>query len=214
VGPEKLADQLRELEQRKQELGFETLAEELAELVGITTEGLDRTSRLVTDLRDFAAPRAGGEGVVDVRLGPQSTLQLVRHVAQRGGVTLEADLPEGVPRVTGDSRALNQVFLNLLKNAIEALEGTGGTVRVRLRHGEGAVTVEVEDDGPGIDPALRNRLFEPFVTSHPAGRGTGLGPPISLRIVQECGGSLEVRSEPGHGTCFTVRLCAEAEDAG
>jgi signal transduction histidine kinase len=87
-------------------------------------------------------------------------------------------------------------------------------VRVRLRRGEGAVTVEVEDDGPGIDPALRDRLFEPFVTSKPAGRGTGLGLPISRRIVQEGGGSLEVRSEPGRGTCFVVKLRAEGEDAG
>jgi signal transduction histidine kinase len=129
-------------------------------------------------------------------------------------VVVEADLPEGAPRVHGDPRALNQVFLNLLKNAVEALEGTGGTLRVRLRHEEGSVTVEVEDDGPGIDPALRERLFEPFVTSKAPGRGTGLGLPISRRIVQECGGSIEVRSEPGRGTCFTVRLCAEAEDAG
>jgi signal transduction histidine kinase len=211
---EKLAGQLRELERRKAELGFETLAGELSELVGITTEGLDRTSRLVSDLRDFAAPRAGGRGVVEVRHGLESTLQLVRHSAQRVGVALEADLPEGSVRALGDARALNQVFLNLLKNAVEALEGSGGTVRVRLRRGESTVTVEVEDDGPGIDPALRERLFEPFVTSKPAGRGTGLGLPISRRIVQECGGSLEVRSEPGHGTCFTVSLRAEGEDAG
>jgi signal transduction histidine kinase len=210
----KLRDQLRELDRRKQELGFETLAEELAELVGITTEGLDRTSRLVADLRDFAAPRAGQDGFADVRHGLASTLQLVRHAAQRERVVVEADLPEGAPRVHGDPRALNQVFLNLLKNAVEALEGTGGTLRVRLRHEEGSVTVEVEDDGPGIDPALRERLFEPFVTSKAPGRGTGLGLPISRRIVQECGGSIEVRSEPGRGTCFTVRLCAEAEDAG
>jgi signal transduction histidine kinase len=211
---EKLAGQLGELERRKAELGFETLAGELSELVDITTEGLDRTSRLVSDLRDFAAPRAGGNGVADVRHGLESTLQLLRHAAQRAGVAFETHLPEGSVRALGDARALNQVFLNLLKNAVEALEGTGGTVAVRLRQGEGAVTVEIEDDGPGIDPALRERLFEPFVTSKPAGRGTGLGLPISRRIVQDCAGSLEVRSEPGRGTCFTVTLRAEGEDAG
>jgi signal transduction histidine kinase len=71
------------------------------------------------------------------------------------------------------------------------------------------VAVDVEDDGPGIDPALRERLFEPFVTSKAAGRGTGLGLPISRRIVQGCGGTLDVRSELGRGTCFTVRLRGE-----
>jgi signal transduction histidine kinase len=212
--PEKLAAQVRELERRKAELGFETLAGELTELVGITTEGLDRTSRLVSNLRDFAAPRAGGRGVADVHHGLESTLQLVRHAAQGAGVTIEADLPQGIPRVLGDARGLNQVFLNLLKNGVEALEGSGGTLRVRLRREGDTVKVEIEDDGPGIDPALRERLFEPFVTSKPAGRGTGLGLPISRRIVGECGGTLEVRSEPGRGTCFTVTLRAEGEDAG
>jgi signal transduction histidine kinase len=211
---EKLAEQLAELERRKTELGFETLSGELTELVGITTEGLDRTSRLVTELRDFAAPRAGGGGVVDVGLGLESTLQLLGHAAQRARVTFKREIPGGSVRALGDARALNQVFLNLLKNAIEALEGTGGTVHVRLRQGESAVTVDIEDDGPGIDPALRERLFEPFVTSKPAGRGTGLGLPISRRIVQECGGTLEMRSEPGRGTCFTVTLRAEGGDAG
>jgi signal transduction histidine kinase len=211
---EKLAGQLRELERRKADLGFETLAGELSELVAITTEGLDRTSRLVTDLRDFAAPRAGGNGIVDVRQGLASTVQLLSHAAQQGRVGFQLDLPEGSIRALGNARALNQVFLNLLKNALEALEGTGGTVGVRLRQEGSAVAVEIEDDGPGIDPSLRERLFEPFVTSKPAGRGTGLGLPISRRIVQECGGSLEVRSEPGRGTCFTVTLRAEGEDAG
>jgi len=211
---EKLGEQIQDLERRKAEVGFETLAAELAELVGITNEGLDRTSRLVSDLRDFAAPRAGGAGIADARRGVESTLQLVRHEAQEVGVRLESDVPEGIPRVVGDARALNQVFLNLLKNGVEALEGTGGTVRVRMRRGVGTVTIEVEDDGPGIDPALRDRLFEPFVTSKAAGRGTGLGLPISRRIVQEFGGSLELCSGSGRGSCFRVTLRAEGEDAG
>ena len=171
--PSKLAAQLQELERQKSEVGFEALADELAELVTITTEGLDRTSRLVGELRDFSAPRAGSSGVADVRVGLLSTLQLVAHTAQRAGVRLERDLPEGSWRVHGDGRGLNQVFLNLLKNAIEALEGSGGAVQVRLRREGDHVAVDVEDDGPGIDPALRERLFEPFVTSKPAGRGNG-----------------------------------------
>ena len=210
----KLDAQLRELERRKAEIGFETLAGELSELVAITTEGLDRTSRLVSDLRDFAAPRAGGAGIADARRGLESTLQLVRHEAQRAGVRLEVDIPEGMPRVHGDPQGLNQVFLNLLKNAVEALEGSGGSVRVRMRRGESTVAIEIEDDGPGIDPALRDRLFEPFVTSKPAGRGTGLGLPISRRIVQESGGSLELVPSAGRGSCFRVTLRAEGEDAG
>jgi signal transduction histidine kinase len=206
--PDKLVAQLRELERQKAEVGFEALADELAELVTITTEGLDRTSRLVGELRDFSAPRAGSTGIADVRSGLASTLQLVAHAAQRAGVRLEADLPEGSWRVQGDGRGLNQVFLNLLKNGIEALEGTGGTVRVRLRREGDHVAVDVEDDGPGIDPALRERLFEPFVTQGKKG-GTGLGLAVARRFVEDHGGSLELLPAPpppARGATFRIAL--------
>lgn len=214
--PDKLPQQLRDLESKKDELGFDTVAEELAELVGITTEGLDRTQRLVGDLRDFASPRSGGQGTSDVAAGLESTLALLKHAAQDAHVELEAELPPGIPRAMGDAQELNQVFLNLLKNGIEALETNGGRIRVRLSApGEGdSVRVEIEDDGPGVDPSVQANLFEPFVTSKPAGKGTGLGLSISQRIVREHGGEISVRSEPGAGTCFTVDLRAEGADAG
>jgi signal transduction histidine kinase len=210
---EKLASQLADLERLLAEVGVERVAAELAELVAIATEGLDRTERLVAELRDFASPRVGGEGAADLCACLSSTLALLRHAAEAAGVKVEADLPEGLPRARGHARALNQVFLNLLKNALDALEGSEGRVRVRLREEGGALAVDVEDDGPGIDPALRERLFEPFVTSKPAGKGTGLGLSISRRIVSECGGTIEVREAPGRGACFTVRVPAESEPA-
>ena len=210
--PEKLPQQLEELEQKKAELGFEEAAEELGELVSITTEGLDRTQRLVGDLRDFAAPRAGSDGVADVRSGVESTLALLKHAAHEARVEIEADLPVGLPRVCGNAQELNQVFLNLLKNALEAFDGAGGKVHVRATEDGEFVCVEFEDDGPGIDPAVRDRLFEPFVTSKEAGKGTGLGLSISRRIVREHGGDVSVESKPGAGTCFTVRLRAEGSD--
>ncbi|MDH3685560.1 MAG: ATP-binding protein, partial [Myxococcales bacterium] len=211
--PAKLPQQLEELDARKAELGFDEAADELAELVGITTEGLDRTQRLVADLRDFAAPTAGSDSVADLKTGLQSTLALLKHAAQVARVEIVTDFPEGLPRVCGNARALNQVFLNLLKNALEAFDGAEGMVHVRLREDGDAVLVEFEDNGPGIDPAVSERLFEPFVTSKAAGKGTGLGLSISQRIVREHGGDITVRSEPGRGTCFTVRLRAEGTDA-
>jgi two-component system NtrC family sensor kinase len=108
--------------------------------------------------------------------------------------------------VEGDPRALNQVFLNLLRNAAEALEGRGGTIWVCAR-GEGdEVRLEVRDDGPGIPPEEMAHIFEPFHTTKPAGAGTGLGLSISQRIVADHGGSLEAHSTPGAGASFVIRL--------
>jgi signal transduction histidine kinase len=102
-------------------------------------------------------------------------------------------------------RALNQVFLNLLKNATESFESGAGAVWVTARAEEGAVVVEIRDDGPGIAPEVRERLFEPFVTTK-VGRGSGLGLSISRKIVEEHGGRLELESALGAGTCVTLRF--------
>jgi signal transduction histidine kinase len=206
--PEALRASAAGLAKLREELGIDELAESVAELVGIAGEGLERTQRLVGDLRDFAAPGEAARRPVDLRRGLASTIQLVRPALRQSRIRIELrlDLDPELPPVEGDPRALNQVFLNLLKNAAEALEGRGGNVWVSARREGDAVRVEVRDDGPGIDPAELLLVFEPFHTTKPAGRGTGLGLAISRRIVSEHGGTLEVESSPGAGARFTVRL--------
>jgi signal transduction histidine kinase len=190
----------------REELGIDELAESVAELVEIAGEGLERTQRLVGDLRDFAAPGEAARRPTDLRRGLASSVQLVRHALRQARIELQLDLDPELPAVEADPRALNQVFLNLLKNAAEALEGRGGTVWVSARREGDAVWVEIRDDGPGIDPEELPRIFEPFHTTKAAGRGTGLGLAISRRIVSEHGGTLEVESSPGAGARFRVRL--------
>jgi len=202
----KLADQLAALEEEKSRLGFEQLGDDLAEMVGIVTEGLDRTARLVVGLRDFAAPSGAERREVDVASGLRSTLQLLGHGLREAGARVETDIPDGLPPVLGDSGALNQVFLNVLKNAAEAFEGEGGGIHVTAACEDGAVVVRVRDDGPGMDSDVKARLFEPFFTTKTAGRGTGLGLSMCQRIVEEHGGRIAIESEPGQGTCVTVRL--------
>jgi signal transduction histidine kinase len=204
--PEALTQKLRELEALRAELGFDENVEALAELGEIVTEGLERTSRLVGDLRDFAAPGDRRSADVDVARSLRSTLQLVRHVFAEAGVALEDSIAPDLAPVEGDARALNQVFLNLLKNAAEAFEGRRGRVQVCARPEGGTIVVEIRDDGPGIAPEIQARLFEPFFTTKPAGRGTGLGLSISQRIVSEHGGRIEIESAPGSGTCVRVWL--------
>jgi signal transduction histidine kinase len=204
--PSLLVSQLKALEKLRKDLDFEGTASSLGELVGIVTEGLERTHRLVGDLRDFAAPGDGAQGEVDLRRGLDSTIQLIRFELRKVNVEVEIDAPERLPTLEGDSRALNQVFLNLLKNAAEAYTGRAGTVWVRMCHEGDLIVVEIRDDGAGIAPELHARIFEPFFTTKEAGRGTGLGLSISRRIVSEHGGSISVESVPGEGTCFRIEL--------
>jgi signal transduction histidine kinase len=205
--------QAAELEGRQSELETAQLAQEVVELVQIATEGLERTQRLVGDLKDFADPQRVAHSRIDLARCLRSTLQLLGHSLQRAGVSVDLQIESNLPQVRGHASALSQVFLNLLKNAGEALETRGGRIALEARREGGSVLVEIRDDGPGVPPEVRSRLFEPFVSTKDAGRGTGLGLSISRRIVTEHGGTLELRSEPGEGAVFTIRLPAEGSDA-
>ena len=209
----KLPRRARELELLRDELGVQEVAQDLAELVEIATEGLERTQRLVGDLKDFAGPQRSAHGSVDLERCLRSTVQLLGYSLQRAGIRIDVQVEGNLPRVQGDAGALNQVFLNLLKNAGEALETRGGRIGVDARREGTTVLVEIRDDGPGVAAEVRARLFEPFVSTKDAGRGTGLGLSISHRIVTEHAGTLELRSEPGEGAVFAIRLPAGERDA-
>ncbi len=192
----------------------EELSDTLLELSGIITEGLSRTSLLVRDLRDFAAPgRSGGMSTgVDVSKGLRSTVQLLKPSVESKGARIEVDIEADLPTIVGDSGSLNQVLLNLIQNAADAFGDRGGTIRLSVRRDQDSIVVEVADDGPGIAPEHRNRLFEPFFTTKPIGEGTGLGLSISRQIVLAHGGSLDFSSELGVGTRFTVTLPVKGPD--
>jgi signal transduction histidine kinase len=212
--PDRLGLQLDELDALRDHLQFDEAAEALGELGAIVAEGLERTSRLVGDLRDFAAPGDQRTADVDLARGLGSTLQLVSHKLAEANVAATLVVPEPLPAVEGDARALNQVFLNLIKNAAEAFEGGRGAIQVRAVQEGSSILVEIRDDGPGIAPELRGRVFEPFFSTKEAGQGSGLGLSISRRIVEEHGGSIELESEEGSGSCFRIRLPCRASAPG
>jgi signal transduction histidine kinase len=110
-----------------------------------------------------------------------------------------------VPKIKTDPPLLRQVFLNLLNNAVQAIDGKG-MIFVTTRHVDGMACAEIRDTGPGIPPEYLDRIFNPFFTTKPPGEGTGLGLSVSLRIVVQLGGDIQVRSEPGKGAAFTVRI--------
>ena len=141
------------------------------------------------------------------------TLELQRFSLAADNVHVQLDLEPVLPFVQGDAGQLQQVLVNLIGNARQAIEeqGKGGTIRVKTRRiGEQHVLLEVSDDGPGIPQAIQARIFDPFFTTKPAGVGTGLGLAIVLGIVREHGGRLHLTSNLGQGTVFSIELPATA----
>jgi len=174
------------------------------EIIGESIEGIDRAARIVRDVREFS--HAGTTVRDETELN--ELLERVIRVAtpQLGpGTTVERDYGE-LPRVRASTPQLEQVFLNLMVNAIQAL-GAEGRVRVSTRREDDAVRVEIADDGCGIAPGDTERIFDPFYTTKPVGEGTGLGLSISHEIIRDHDGEVTVGPGlDGRGTCFTVRL--------
>jgi two-component system NtrC family sensor kinase len=143
-------------------------------------------------------------------------LEMILDAAQRmarprlrDGIALER-VSAALPPLECAPRELEQVFLNLLLNAADAI-GAGGTIRITTSLEGDRVRVDVADDGAGIAPENLPRVFDPFFTTKPVGEGTGLGLSICYEIVERHGGEIEVSSELGHGTVFSIRLPLASE---
>ncbi|MFO0954175.1 MAG: PAS domain-containing protein [Isosphaeraceae bacterium] len=178
--------------------------ENLERLTDRSREGLRRIQQIVKDLRDFARADDDGLESADLNVGIASTVNIILGRAKRQGVEITTELSP-LPAVVCHPGKINQVIMNLLSNAIDATP-EGGHVRLRTRARKEEVEVEVSDDGSGIPPGVLARIFDPFFTTKPVGKGTGLGLSISYGIVKAHGGAIEVDSEVGRGSRFTVRL--------
>jgi signal transduction histidine kinase len=189
---------------------LELLAEDLsrdprqAEIVTEMRHQVSRLAHTMESLLSFARPARAKLRSSDVNGSLDKVLFLVGQQCRGGNVTIEPKLAEGLPLVLADPFQLEQVFLNICLNAVQAMSRTGGTLGVTSRPGEGNVVVEIEDTGPGIPSDLRAQLFKPFFTTKR--EGTGLGLAISARIIAEHGGHIGYRCPPTGGTIFTVTL--------
>ena len=169
-------------------------------------EASQRISTLVGNVKTYShMDRAGGREPLDLATGLDSTLNLFEHALRHKNVRLTRAYAPGAPAVLAAAGPLNQVWTNLIANALDALPATGGTLTVQLATQGGGACVSFIDNGSGITPEVLAHLFEPFYTTKPAGEGSGLGLDIARRIVQEHGGRLDVRSVPGR-TEFSVWL--------
>jgi signal transduction histidine kinase len=169
----------------------ETLLDEL-------TDTTNRISKLVSDAKSYSQMDRGGPQQTDVREGIDSTMVML--AAKLKGITVERDYDPALPAVEAYPGELNQVWTNLLDNAVDAMSGTG-TLRVAVRAEDGQIVVEITDSGAGIPESVMKRIFEPFFTTKDVGKGTGLGLDISRRIVVERHhGELSFDSQPGRTT--------------
>ncbi len=184
----------------------------LNRLVEQIESGTSRIADLVRAIKQYSYMDQSPEQEIDVHDGLENTL-IMLHYRLKHGVEVVRDYDRSLPRICARGSELNQVWTNLIDNAIDAMN-EHGQLFVRTAAEFGAVLVEIRDNGPGIPPEIRSRIFEPFFTTKPVGDGTGLGLDTVYRIVQQHHGQVQVESEPGR-TSFQVRLpfAADAKDA-
>jgi PAS domain S-box-containing protein len=178
------------------------------ELIDESLEGVDRAAAIVRDVRGLAHAGGRRRELADLNLLLDGVLRMAAPQL-RQFATVHKDWGE-LPPVSCVPQELQQVFLNLVLNASQAI-ASPGMIRITTRAEGDGVLVEVEDDGAGIAPEILEKIFDPFFTTKPVGEGTGLGLSIAYGIVRKHAGEISVRSEPGSGTRFTVRLPCDAD---
>ncbi len=191
------------------------LSEEMQETVGTESElatslsqvrdNAVRASRILTDLLKFARqsnPELQYQNVWDT---VQAAVRLNEYLARRGNVRVSIEENPAPILTLFDAAQLEQVLVNLIQNAVHAMP-SGGTLRLAVRQAEPWVEVEIRDSGVGIPPKNLNRIFDPFFTTKPPGEGTGLGLSVSYGIIAQHQGRIDVVSEVGQGSAFTIRL--------
>jgi len=184
-------------------LGWMTGTLSLQELTQQVERSTSRIAELVNAVKAYSYEGRAPLQDIDVHEGLESTLTMLSHKLK--GVTLQREYDRSLPPIPAHGNELNQVWTNLIDNAIDAVNGRG-EVRIRTRREDHQLLVEIHDNGPGIPEQVRAHLFEPFFTTKGVGKGTGLGLIISYRIVADRhGGEIEFESAPGH-TVFFVRL--------
>ena len=199
----------QQLRQLRESIELDYLKEDIPNLMSESKEGITRVRKIVQDLKDFSRVGASQEWVwANLHRGIDSTLNIVNNeIKYRADVVQQyGDIPE----VQCLPSEINQVVMNLLINAAQAITADRGTITIRTGRGTGAesetVWVEIEDTGVGIPKENISRVFDPFFTTKPVGKGTGLGLSLSYGIVQKHQGHIDVKSEPGQGTCFRITL--------
>jgi two-component system NtrC family sensor kinase len=168
-------------------------------------EHVERARKVVHNMLGYARRMEPRLEDVDVNQTINQTIDILENFARANTIDIQTDLMDSVPIIAGDQAQLQQVILNLISNAIDAI-GKEGTVSVKSRADDSVIRVAIADTGPGIPENMQKKIFDPFFTTKSSGKGTGLGLWISYTIIEKLGGSLTLRSQAGKGAEFTITL--------
>ena len=198
-----LKEEAAELDRLEAQIKPHTIISEIWEIISESRVGIDRIKKIVNDLRTFSRGDQDLDEVVRLDEVIDSVLGIV-HNELKYRIELKKDYAE-VPPILCNPQRLGQVFVNLILNAVQAIEGAG-TITVRTYRQDEHVVAEIADDGPGIPEENLGKIFDAFYTTKPVGQGTGLGLSISYEIVKKHGGDIQVSSTVGQGTTFRIIL--------
>ena len=199
-------EQQKEVKELKNTIDYEFLKSDMPDLIKSCKEGADRAKNIIQDLKSFS--RMEEATIVDVNVPQEidTTLNIL-HNKIKNKAEIHKEYMENVPKVEAFGGQLNQVFMNILDNAVGAIKDKGDIwIRINLDSTKTKLLMEIEDNGIGMDEETSRKVFNPFFTTKPVGQGTGLGMSITYKIIKNHQGEIDVTSQEGKGTKFTIKL--------
>ncbi|MGC2236972.1 MAG: ATP-binding protein [Pyrinomonadaceae bacterium] len=190
----------------------ENLDDDTKEKLKLISEQIQRITQVTRDMMDFARVRPAAKSLIDINGVIETSLRLASFDKSFQKLNLKKDLAENLTKVFADRDQLQQVFLNLLLNARDAMPG-GGELIINTSQNHTELKIEISDDGTGIDDASRKKIFDPFFTTKQAGKGTGLGLAVCYGIITAHGGKIEVSGNESKGTSFLISLPVNEQSA-
>lgn len=198
--------QKEEISEIKEEVDYEYLLEDLDDLLDSCKEGSERTRQIVLDLRNFSRLDEANLKEVNIHEGIDSTLNIL-HNKYKNCIEVIKNYDQSIPNIYCFAGQLNQVFMNLLANAAQAIDNKGqGTVTITTQKDDTHAKIIIADSGCGITAENLSKIFDPFFTTKDVGEGTGLGLSVSYGIIEKHNGTITVESKVGEGTTFTVKI--------
>ena len=188
---------------------YDFLQDNLPQLVADMDMAANRIAKIVSDLKNFSKQSNVAEkSAVQVNVAVRNAMRLAQTTLRKSGVRIELDLDENLPLIAGNLQSIEQIIINIIINAIQAIDHSDGIIRIitGFRRKDARIYMQISDNGGGISAAIADKLFLPFVTDKQAQGGTGLGLSVTYGLVQAHGGDITFETHKGKGTIFTVSL--------
>jgi signal transduction histidine kinase len=206
LNADNLQAKLQEISDFKEEIDYDYTKEEIALLLSSITDGTNRTTEIVKGLRNFSRLDEADQKQASLNEGLEATILLMQSALKKKNIQLTKELGD-IPEINCYAGQLNQVFMNILTNAAQAVSEKG-TIKIKtfLDKETNNIKIEIADSGQGMSEEVKNKIFQPFFTTKAVGEGTGLGLSISYGIIKKHNGSIVVESEIGKGSTFIISL--------